>query len=375
MSEMSFEQMLEDSFKNIHVGEVVEGTVITVTPDYVAVNINYKSDGIISKNEYTNDSSADLTSLVKPGDVINVKVLKMNDGDGQVVLSYKRLQAEKISAVLEEAFNNQTVLTAKVSEVVKGGLKVVVDDVAVFIPASLASDTFTRDLNVFADQEVEFVMSEFNPKKRRYIGDCKSLIVKKKEEAKTALFETLKEGDVIEGTVKNVTNFGAFVDIGGVDGLLHISEMSWGRIEHPQNVYRKGDKVKVIVKEIKGDKVALSAKFEEDNPWADAENKYVVGSVVKGIVARMTDWGAFVQLNDGVDALLHVSQISKKRVEKPADVLKVGDEIEAVIYEVNPEAKKLSLSIKELEKDSDDEVEAAAETEPVAAEETEGSEE
>lgn len=370
MSEMSFEQMLEDSFKNIHVGDVVEGTVITVTPDYVAVNINYKSDGIISKNEYTNDSSADLTSLVKPGDVINVKVIKMNDGDGQVVLSYKRLQAEKVSAVLQEAFDNQTVLKAKVSEVVKGGLKVVVDDVAVFIPASLASDTFTRDLNVFADQEVEFVMSEFNPKKRRYIGDCKTLLVQKKEEAKKALFETLKEGDVIEGTVKNVTNFGAFVDIGGVDGLLHISEMSWGRIDHPQNVYRKGDKVKVIVKEIKGDKVALSAKFEEDNPWADAENKYVVGSVVKGVVARMTDWGAFVQLNDGVDALLHVSQISKQRVEKPADVLKVGDEIEAVIYEVNPEAKKISLSIKELEKDSEDTAETAeAETTAEGSEE------
>ena len=258
MSEMSFEQMLEDSFKNIHVGDVVEGTVITVTPDYVAVNINYKSDGIISKNEYTNDSNADLTSLVKPGDVINVKVIKMNDGDGQVVLSYKRLQAEKVSAVLQEAFEKQTVLKAKVSEVVKGGLKVVVDDVAVFIPASLASDTFTRDLNVFADQEVEFIMSEFNPKKRRYIGDCKTLLVQKKEAAKQALFETLKEGDVIEGTVKNVTNFGAFVDIGGVDGLLHISEMSWGRITNPREFLKEGDTVEVVVLDADKEKGKIS---------------------------------------------------------------------------------------------------------------------
>lgn len=348
MSELTFEQMLEDSFKNIHVGDVVEGTVISVTADYVVVNINYKSDGIISKNEYTNDSSADLTSLVKPNDVINVKVLKMNDGDGQVVLTYKRLQAEKVSAVLEEAFNNKTVLKAKVSEVVKGGLKVIVDDVAVFIPASLASDTFTKDLQVFANQEVEFVMSEFVPKKRRYIGDCKSVLVEKKEAAKKELFAKINVGDVIEGTVKNVTNFGAFVDIGGVDGLLHISEMSWGRIDHPQSIYHKGDSVKVIVKEIDEDKVALSAKFDDNNPWADAEEKFAVGTVVKGTVARMTDFGAFVQLADGVDALLHVSQISRKHIEKPSDVLKVGDEVEAQITDINVEAKKISLSVKNL---------------------------
>ena len=360
MSELTFEQMLEDSFKNIHTGDVVEGTVISVTPDEIAVNVGYKSDGIISKNEYSNDNSIDLTTVVKPGDPITVKVLKLNDGDGQVVLSYKRILSEKVSKVLEEAFENNTVLKATVSEVVKGGLKVIVDDVAVFIPASLATDSFgKKDLSDMAGTEVEFVMSEFNPKKRRYIGDCKKLLVEKKAALKEKALESIKEGDVIEGEVKNVTNFGAFVDIGGVDGLLHISEMSWGRVDHPHNLFKRGDKVKVVVKEITGDKIALSAKFEENNPWADAENKFVVGNVVKGVVARMTDFGAFVQIADGVDALLHVSQIAKEHIEKPSDVLKVGQEVEAEIVDVNIDEKKISLSIKSLLKD--DEAEEATE--------------
>ncbi|MBE5895945.1 MAG: 30S ribosomal protein S1 [Lachnospiraceae bacterium] len=365
MSELSFEQMLEDSFTNIKMGDVVEGTVISVTADEIAVNINYKSDGIIAKNEYTNDSSVDLPSVVKPGDVLNVKVLKMNDGDGQVVLSYKRLLAEKVSEVLKEAFENKTVLKATVSEVVKGGLKVVVDEVPVFIPASLATDTFTKDLSSLANTEVEFIMSEFDPKKRRYIGDCKTVLREKKSVLKKELLEKLQEGDIIDGVVKNVTSFGAFVDIGGVDGLLHISEMSWGRIDNPSSLFRKGDEVKVIVKEINEDKIGLSVKFEENNPWHDAAERYAVGSVVKGKVARMTEFGAFVQLEEGVDALLHVSQISKAHIEKPSDVLKIGDEVEAAIVDVNPDEKRISLSIKELLADE----EVAEETTEETAEE------
>ncbi len=358
MSELTFEQMLEESFKNIHMGEVVEGTVLSVTPEMVFVNIGYKSDGIITKNEYTNDPSLDLTSAVKEGDVINVKVLKLNDGDGQVLLSYKRVLNEKVSAVLEEAFNNQTVLTAKVSEVVKGGIKVIVDEVPVFIPASLATDSFgKKDFSDMAGTEVSFVMTECNPKKRRYIGDCKSVLLKEKAELRAKALETIAVGDVIEGEVKNVTSFGAFVDIGGVDGLLHISEMSWGRIDHPQNVFRKGDKVKVFIKEIEGDKIALSAKFDDENPWADAESKYAVGNIVKGTVARMADFGAFVSIDDNVDALLHVSQISKERIDKPSAVLSIGQEIEAKIVDVNFEEKKISLSMKALlSDDEEDEV-------------------
>ncbi len=346
----SFEDLLEASLKNIRTGDVVEGTVISVTPTEIAVNINYKSDGIITRAEYSNDSSLDLTTVVKPGDPIDVKVLKLNDGDGQVILSHRRVAAEKVSKVLEDAFNAEpkTVLKAKVTEVVKGGLVAVVDDVPVFIPASLASDSYTKNLSVFADQEVEFIMSEFNPKKRRYIGDCRAVLREKRENMKADALTRIQEGDIIEGTVKNVTTFGAFVDIGGIDGLLHISEMSWGRVEYPQNVYKRGDTVKVIVKEIKGDKVALSAKFDENNPWINVEDKYPIGSIVKGRVARMTDFGAFIQLEEGVDALLHVSQISKAHIEKPSDVLHNGDEIEAKVTDVNAADRKISLSIREL---------------------------
>ena len=175
------------------------------------------------------------------------------------------------------------------------------------------------------------------------------------------VLSSFKVGDVIEGEVKNVTNFGAFVDIGGADGLLHISEMSWGRIDHPQNVFRRGDKVKVFVKEINGDKIALSAKFEDENPWTDADSKFAIGSVVKGTVARMTDFGAFVNLGNGVDALLHVSQIAREHIEKPSDVLKVGQEIEAEIVDVNVEEKKISLSIKALLPEATESEEAPAE--------------
>ena len=359
MSEMSFEQMLDESFKTIRNGEVVEGTVIDVKPDEIILNIGYKADGIISRNEYTNEPNTDLTTVVSVGDTMEAKVVKVNDGEGQVLLSYKRLAAEKGSKRLEEAFESQEVLKAKVTQVLAGGLSVVVDETRVFIPASLVSDTYEKDLSKYEGQEIEFVITEFNPRKRRIIGDRKQLLTAKKEEMRKELFERLHVNDVVEGTVKNVTDFGAFIDLSGADGLLHISEMSWGRVENPKKVFKVGDVVKVFVKEINDDKIALSMKFEETNPWNNAAEKYAVGTVVTGKVARMTDFGAFVELAPGVDALLHVSQISREHVEKPSDVLKVGQEIEAKIVDFNEEEKKISLSVKALNDDAED----AADTE------------
>ena len=348
MSELTFEQMLEDSIKTIHSGEVVEGTVIDVKPEEIVLNIGYKSDGILTKNEYTNDSSVDLTAAVKPGDTMEVKVLKVNDGEGQVVLTYKRLAADRGNKRIEEAYNNREILKATVAQVLDGGLSVIVDEVRIFIPASLVSDTYEKDLNKYAGQEIEFVISEYNPKRRRYIGDRRQLITAKKAELQKELFERIKEGDVVEGTVKNVTDFGAFIDLGGVDGLLHISEMSWGRVEHPKKVFKVGDQLKVLIKEISGSKVALSLKFDDANPWKDAASKYTAGSVVTGKVARMTDFGAFVELEPGVDALLHVSQIAKEHIDKPSDVLKVGQEVTAKVVDFNEDDRKISLSIKAL---------------------------
>ena len=380
MSELTFEQMLEESFKTIHSGEVVEGTVIDVKPDEIILNIGYKSDGILTRNEYTNESGLDLTTVVKVDDKLEVKVLKVNDGEGQVLLTYKRLVADKGSKKLEEAFNNQEVLKAKVTQVLKGGVCATVDNARVFIPASLISDVYEKDLNKYNGMEIEFVMTEYDPKSRRYIGNRKQLLVASKAEAQAEVLAKINVGDVIEGTVKNITDFGAFVDIGGMDGLLHISEISWGRVESPKKVFKVGDKVRCFIKDIAGNKIALSAKFEDENPWKDADTRFAVGNVVTGKVARMTDFGAFVEIAKGVDALLHVSQISKDHVEKPSDVLKVGDEVTAKIVDFNDEDKKISLSIRAMfapepkEEDADADVVSVDVDEVIASQDEETAE-
>ncbi len=370
MSDLTFEQMLEDSCKTIRNGEVVDGTVIDVKPDEIVLNIGYKADGIIARNEYTNDASVDLTTVVCVGDTMTVKVLKVNDGEGQVALTYKRLAAEKGNERLKEAFENKEVLKANVAQILGGGLSVVVEEARVFIPASLVSDVYEKDLNKYLGQEIEFVISEFNPKRNRVIGDRRQLLVAEKAEAQKALFERIHVGDKVTGVVKNVTDFGAFIDLGGVDGLLHISEMSWGRIESPKKVFTVGQELEVLIKDINDTKVALSLKFPELNPWANAAVDFAVGSEVTGKVARMTEFGAFVELAQGVDALLHVSQISRTHVEKPSDVLSVGQEITAKVVELNEADKKISLSMKVLEPIVEEVTEEATEeaTEEVAEE-------
>ena len=348
MSDMNndFEQMLEASLVTIHNGEIVEGTVIDVKEDEIVLNIGYKADGIITRNEYSNQSGIDLRDVVKVDDVMKAKVLKVNDGEGQVLLTYKRLAMEKSNERIREA----------------GGLSVVVDETKIFIPASLVSDSYEKDLSKYNGQEIEFVVTEFNPKKRRIIGDRKQLLVAEKAMLNEELFARIHVGDVVEGTVKNLTDFGAFIDLGGADGLLHISEMSWGRVENPRKVFKVGDVTKVLIKDIKDDKIALSLKFEDQNPWLNADGKYNVGAIVKGKVARMADFGAFVELEPGVVALLHVSQISKEHVDKPSDVLSVGQEIEAKVVDFNNEDHKISLSMKALLNDN------ASEDEEVVAE-------
>ena len=271
MSELSFEQMLEDSVKTIRNGEIVQGTVIDVKEDEIILNIGYKADGIITKNEYSNDASLVLTDAVHVGDTMEAKVLKVNDGEGQVTLTYKRLAAEKGNKRLEEAFENQEVLKAPVTQVLDGGLCVNVEETRVFIPASLVSDTYEKDLSKYADQEIEFVITEFNPRRRRIIGNRKQLLVAEKAKKQQELMERIHVGDTVEGVVKNVTDF-----------------------------------------------------------------------------------GAFIELAPGVDALLHVSQISKDHVEKPSDVLKIGQEVEAKVVEFNEDDKKISLSMKALLDSEDD---------------------
>ena len=352
MAEQSFAELLkeeEESTKPIRTGEIVTGQVIEVSKDEIILSIaGNKSEGVITRDEYSNDNSVDLTTKVQIGEEMEAKVIKLNDGLGMVSLSFKRMAADRGNKRLEEAFENQEVLTSKVTQVLDGGLSVEVEGARVFIPASLVSDTYEKDLSKYADQDIQFVITEFNPKRRRIIGDRKQLLVAEKAKLKEELFARIQPGDKVEGTVKNVTDFGAFIDLGGADGLLHISEMSWGRVENPKKVFKSGDRVTVLIKDIQGEKIALSLKFPEANPWAQAAEKYAAGNVVTGRVARMTDFGAFVELEPGVDALLHVSQISREHIEKPSDVLKIGQEIEAKVVDFNEDDHKISLSVKAL---------------------------
>ena len=349
MAEENFGELLEASFKeknNVRPGAVVEGTVISVKEDEIVLNIGYKADGVITRQQYTNQPNVDLTKEVEVGQTMNAKVVKINDGEGQVLLTYKALAVDKSNEKLEAAYENKEVITGTVSEVRDGGLIVTVDESRVFIPASLVSDQYERDLTKYANQEIQFVITEYAPQKRRIIGDRKQLLVAEREEKKKALFERINVGDTVEGVVKNLTDFGAFIDLGGADGLLHISEMSWGRVENPKKVFKVGDTVKVLIKDIQGEKIALSLKFADQNPWLHAAEKYAIGNIVTGKVARMTDFGAFVELEPGVDALLHVSQISLEHIEKPSSVLSVGQEVTAKVVDFNLESHKISLSIK-----------------------------
>ena len=350
--ERNFGELLEEfegTSVTIHNNAIVEGTVIGVKDSEIILNIGYKADGILTKNEYSSNPDVDLTKEVKIDDKLTVKVMKVNDGEGQVLLTYKRLQQDKMNKIFEAAMENKEVLKGTVSTALKGGLSVDYGEGKVFIPASLVSDVYEKDLTKYAGQEIEFVLTEVNPRKRRIIGDRRQLIVAQKKEQQEALFARIEPGMMIDGTVKNLTDLGAFIDLGGADGLLHISEMSWGRVEDPKKLFKVGDPVSVMIKDISGTKIALTMKLESNNPWVHAAEKYQKGTVVTGKVARMTDFGAFVELEEGIDALLHVSQIAIEHVEKPSDVFTVGQEITAKIVDFNEEAKKISLSIKALE--------------------------
>ena len=370
MSEMSFEQMLqEEAINQVHTGAVINGTVDDVKDNEILLNIGYKTDGVIPKSEFTTDPALNLKEAVQKGESLRVKVLNMNDGDNRVLCSYRRLAQERTYEKLQEACENGTVMSGKVSQVTTGGLSVMLDGIRVFIPASLVSDTFERDLSKYEGKDVEFVITECVPRKRRVIGDRKQVVSAKKEEAEKALFDSIQEGMIVTGTVKNLTDFGVFIDLGGADGLLHISEMSWGRTENPKKVFKVGQEVEAFIKSIKGKKIALSMKFPDQNPWLNADEKYAIGNIVKGKVARMIDFGAFVELAPGVDALLHVSQIAKDHVEKPQDVLSIGQEIEAKVVEYNSDSRRISISIKALEMDR--EVPAETATVEIPAEVTE----
>lgn len=349
--ELSFEELLNQSLVSLHTGDIVKGTVLNVVNEEVSVNLGYKSDGIISRGEFSSDANVIPSEVVKPGDEIEVFVVRVNDGEGNVLLSRKRIEAQKGLAEIEAAYNEKAVVTGKVTSVVKGGLIAVVNGVRVFIPSSQVSNKFVDDLSVFKDQELSFNIIELDRAKNRIIGGRKALIEKEANEKKAALFDSIEAGKKVTGTVSRLTDFGAFVDLGGIDGLIHISEMSWGRISNPKDVLKEGQTVEAIVLEVDKEKgkISLSLKDADKNPWKIAVEKYAVGTVVEGKVVRMVPFGAFVELEPGVDGLVHISQIAEKHVVKPEDELKIGEVIKVKVLEVNPEQKKISLSKKAAE--------------------------
>lgn len=348
---LSFAELLDQSLVSLHTGDIVKGTVLNVVNEEVSVNLGYKSDGIISRGEFSSDANVIPSQVVKPGDEIEVFVVRVNDGEGNVLLSRKRIEAQKGLAEIEAAYNEKAVVTGKVTSVVKGGLIAVVNGVRVFIPSSQVSNKFIDDLSVFKDQELSFNIIELDRAKNRIIGGRKALIEKEANEKKAALFDSIEAGKKVTGTVSRLTDFGAFVDLGGVDGLIHISEMSWGRISNPKDVLKEGQTVEAIVLEVDKEKgkISLSLKDADKNPWKIAVEKYAVGTVVEGKVVRMVPFGAFVELEPGVDGLVHISQIAEKHVVKPEDELKIGEIIKVKVLEVNPEQKKISLSKKAAE--------------------------
>ncbi len=350
--ELSFQQMLDESFVSLHTGDIVKGTVINVSAnEEVSVNLGYKSDGIIPKDEYSSDATSVPSKELQPGDEIEVFVVRVNDGDGNVLLSRKRIESMKGMDDVQKAFDEKTTVEGKVTDVVKGGIIAVVNGVRVFIPSSQVSNKFVDDLSVFKGQTLEFNIIELDRSKRRIIGGRKALIEKEAAAKRDAIFATLEAGKKVTGTVSRITDFGAFVNLGGVDGLIHISEMSWGRITNPREFLKEGDTVEVVVLDAdkEKNKISLSLKDVTPNPWLSAAEKYAVGSVVEGKVVRMVPFGAFVELEPGVDGLVHISQIAEEHIEKPEDKLTIGDVIKVKVLEVSAENKKISLSKKQAE--------------------------
>ena len=347
-STQTFEEMLNESFVTLHTGDVVKGTVIQVTSGEVTVNLGYKSDGIITKSEFTDDVNADLTTQVNPGDVLEVLVMRVNDGDGNVLVSKRRLEAQTNYKLIEQAFNEKASVTGRIQDLVKGGLIANIFGNRVFVPSSQISNRYVDDLAVFKGKELSFNILEFDRSKRRIVAGRRDLAAQEQKVRREELFASLEVGQKLEGTVSRITDFGAFVDLGGVDGLIHISELAWRRVRKVSDVLSAGESVVVTVIDINPEKnkISLSLKDINNNPWNNVAEKYPIGKLIEGSVVRMAPFGAFVNLEDGVDGLVHVSQIADKHVAKPDDELSVGQVITVKVTDVDEENKKISLSKK-----------------------------
>ena len=351
-------EAIENSIVRIHRGDILKGKVIYVTGNEVMVNINYKSDGIIVKEELSNDPDINPKDLFNEGDEIEVYVVRLDDGEGNVVLSTKRIEAIKNWDKLAEAYENKEELDCKVIKDVKGGLSVSVKGIMGFMPASQISVKYVEDLSAYKGKVLNAKIIDFDQEKRKVILSAREIEEESLERKRNELWDSLEIGKVINGKIARLTDFGAFVDLGGLDGLIHISDLSWSRINHPSEVVNVDEDVEVEVLDFNREKnrISLGLKQTLPKPWDLFIEKREAGEIVSGKIVNMLDFGAFVRLEEGVDGLVHVSQISREHVNKPSDVLEIGEEVIVKIIDIDEEEKRISLSMKEVEDEVDDNI-------------------
>ena len=350
--ELSFEEMVDASLKPVYPGKVVTGIVTAVTPNEVQVDIGTKQTGFVKLDELTNDNTAKVEDIVKKGDELDLMVTKVNDQEGIVYLSKKRLDENKGREAVAAAAESGETLEGYVTGSNSGGLIVLVNNVRVFVPRSLATLRHSEDYTALVKQNVQLKIKRFEGSK--IVGSIRDVLTEKADALREEFWKNVEIGKKYTGVVKSLTSYGAFVDIGGVDGLVHISELSWNRIKHPSEVVNVGDEVEVYVKDLdtENKKVSLGYKKAEDNPWEKFKAEYPIGTVFTAPVVSITKFGAFVRILPGIDGLVHISEISNERVEKVSDVLSVGQEVEVKLTDVDYDRKRISLSMKAVQNDA-----------------------
>ena len=348
--EENFTQMLEGSIKSLHTGETVTGTVFTIGENEIKLDLGAKFTGVLDKEQITDDPAAKLSEMFKIGDEIEVFVIRVEDGKGIATVSKKRVDKDNSWVVLKDAFDNGEVLTGKVVSVVKGGVLFSTANNTVFIPASQTGLARGEDLSALVGTEQRVKLLEFDTAKKRALGSIKVILAEEKKAKEDAIWATLEVGAHFMGTVKNLTPYGAFVDIGGVDGMVHNTELSWKRIKHPSQVVSVGQVIDVFIKELDADKrrISLGYKTQETDYWFQFTQKYQVGDVVPAKIVSIMPFGAFAEVYEDVDGLIHISRISTERINSPADVLTVGQVVDVKITEIDDENRKLALSIRAL---------------------------
>ncbi len=372
--DMDFSAALEASLSSMSTDQKVKGVVMGITPTEIQVDIGRKHAGYVPMDEYSADPNADAAKELKIGDEIDLIIMKTNDAEGTVMLSKKRFDAQNAWVEIIAAEEDGRILEGTVAEVVKGGIRVVSNGVRVFIPASHATERRDENLEDLLKKTVKFRIIEVNKQRRRAVGSIRSVLKDARKEAADAFWAQAAEGQQYHGVVKSMTNYGAFVDIGGIDGMVHISEMSWKRIKNPSEVFEIGQEVDVYIKSLDAEnkKISLGYRRDEDNPWEILKKSYPEGTVVEAEIVGMTTFGAFARVIPGIDGLIHISQIADRHISKPQDVLKVGETVTAKITAIDYDKKRVSLSIRALIEPAEEAVEEAAEeavAEEAAAEE------